>query len=94
MTGYTFRGRNSSFIFELPYKLRSSHNGKNLLPSEQILSFMSRPLFGKTLSSRSANRKSQKLFPCKSMGEKKIAVYPYTLISRYVYCCIVVLRPR
>ena len=31
----------------LPYKLRSSHKGKNLLPSEQIYSVKCKPHFGR-----------------------------------------------
>ena len=44
--------------------------GKNLLPSEQILSFKSRPKFGRSVLSREANRKSQKSFPFMKMVEK------------------------
>ena len=50
---YTFRGNNSFILHcSLPYKLRSPHKGKNLVPSEQILSFKNRPHFWKTSSSR------------------------------------------
>ena len=44
--------------------------GKNLLLSEQILSFKNRQPFGKASSTREADRKSQKLFPLKKNGIK------------------------
>ena len=50
VNGYTFRGITTLHCC-LPYRLGSSHKGKNLLPSEQIHFFKSRPHFDKTLSS-------------------------------------------
>ena len=44
--------------------------GKNLLLLEQILSFESKPQFGRAVSAREAKRKSQKLFPLIKMMEK------------------------
>ena len=40
------------------------------MPKEQILSFKSRPQFGRALSSVEANRKSQKLFYLDKRAEK------------------------
>ena len=45
--------------------------GKNLLFLEQILSFESKPLLGRAMAAREANRKSQKLFPLVKMAKKK-----------------------
>ena len=44
--------------------------GKNLLLLEQILSFKSKPQFGRAMEGRKANRKSWKLFPLVKMTEK------------------------
>ena len=62
----------------LPFKLGSSHEGKNLLQSEQIHSFKSRSHLEKIWSSGQANRMSRKLSPFENMAEK-VAVYPLTL---------------
>ena len=47
---YTFRGSNSVISLLPTYKLGSSRKGKNLLPSEQILSFKCGPHFERTSS--------------------------------------------
>ena len=59
------------FCFGRPPQWGPTLNGKNLLPSEQILSFWSRSLFGKTSTCRKANRKSWRSFSFeKNNGEK------------------------
>ena len=58
-----FKGSNSTI-----FMFGSTVKGKNLLLMEQILFFKSRPLVGRVLSHREADRKSQKLSPCEAMG--------------------------
>ena len=54
----------------------STLKGNNLLPSEQILSFKSRPHFHfvRASLSKEANRKSKKLFPFVKMVENQESV--------------------
>ena len=49
--------------------------GKNLLLLEQILSFKSKPQFGRAISDREANRKSRKLFSILKMAGKHEGVH-------------------
>ena len=69
--GYTFRGSNSVvYIFASLLKRGLLLKGTILLLSEQILSFKSKSQFGRIMSARDANRKSQKLFLFVKMAEK------------------------
>ena len=50
---------------------------KNLLLLEQILSFESKPQFGRAMSAREANKKSRKVFPLVKKPEKREGVPLY-----------------
>ena len=58
------------FTYLFPSQEEFTLKGKNLLLLEQILSFKRKPQFGRDMSAREANRKSQKLFPLVKMMEK------------------------
>ena len=77
--GYTFKESNSVIHICFLSKVEFTLKEKNLLLFEQILSFKSKPEFGRAMSARKANRKSRKLFPLENITEKNMAVYPYTL---------------
>ena len=57
--------------FLLPSPMGSTLKRKNLLLEKQILSFMSRPLLGRILLLRKANRTLQKVFPFVKMVGKE-----------------------
>ena len=66
------------FTYLLPFSRGIYSQRKNLLLLEQILSFKNKPLFGRAMSAREANRKSQRLFPLVQMTAN-MEVYLYTL---------------
>ena len=78
-----------SFTYLLPFsrgvypqRIEFAPPGANSFQEEQILSFKSRPHFGRAMSTKEANRKSRKLFPFAKMA-KRLGVYPYTLSTAY-----------
>ena len=72
MNGYIVRRSNSANFVSASIPNRGQLlKGENLLLQEHLLSFKSRPPFGKIYSSREANRKSQR--------QKNMFEYPYVL---------------
>ena len=59
-----------SFTYLLPSPEGFTLKGENLLLLEQILSYESKPQFGRAISDREANRKSQNLLPLVKMTGK------------------------
>ena len=55
----------------LPYKFGSSHKGKNLLPSEQILYFKRRPYFGETSSPGKQTGSHENCLPLNTWRKKR-----------------------
>ena len=76
VNGYTLMGRIFVVFIFASLQERVCSNRKNLLLLEQILSFRSAFLIGGVISSRKANRKSQKLFLF--LQQKNMLVYLYT----------------
>ena len=73
--GYTFRGSNCHLHICFLSQEGFTLNGKNLLLLEYILSFQSRPQFGRAMSAREATMKSRQLFPLVKMTEKHGCVH-------------------
>lgn len=85
--GYTLKGSNSATLFLPPFWTGGDFQKKEFPHWEQILSFNSKPYFGKPMSFTEADSKPAKLSSSVKMaGKLEMYSYPLNVLDRILQC--------